>query len=149
MNHDDAPLSERQQRMMAFVDDELGQAERLEFEREMAEDADLAAEVASHQALLHLTTSMSALEPADHEIRRFWSGFYNRTEWRLGWCLLLSGTVILVIWALVHLITAPGLSWIVKTAILSVCAGGGMLLWNTLRMKLHTSRFDRYKGVVR
>ncbi|MEM7200338.1 MAG: hypothetical protein AAF628_08745 [Planctomycetota bacterium] len=144
----DAPLTKRQQQMMAYVDDELGVAERAAFEREMEQDAGLALETVSFKNLLDASKSMALAEPTDHEMRRFWARFYNRAEWRLGWVLLLSGVVVLAVEGLYLLLTSA-LPLTVKGSAIAIVAGGSVLLWNTVRLTLRTSHFDRYRGVMR
>ena len=41
------------------------------------------------------------------------------------------------------------LSWTIKAAVLCTLLGSGLLLWNTVRLKLRTTHFDRYRGVMR
>ena len=148
MTSEDAPLTEHQQRMMAYVDDEMTPEQRRSFEAELAKNPELAIEVAGYRNLIDLTDSMRAMEPADHEMRRFWAKFYNRGEWRLGWLLVAAGTAILFgfgVWSL----CATDAPWIVKVAVLSVIAGLLLLLVNTIRFKMRTHQFDRYRGVLR
>lgn len=146
---EDQVLTESQALMMAYVDDELTPEERTAFEDRLAEDPELAAEVASYQSLMGLTGSMAVMEPTDHEIRRFWSRFYNRTEWRFGWLLLSFGLLVSCGYGLYYLLVSETVHVLLKVAVLSIVLGGGTLIWNTLRLKLRTSRFDRYRGVLR
>ena len=145
---EDAPLTEKQQLLMAYVDDELDPARRAEFEQTMRSDPELAMEVVKMKNLIDLSNSMAVAEPSDHEIRRFWSRFYNRTEWQLGWVLLVLGLMVLTGEAL-YLLVSSDLRWDLKLAVICVAAGAGLLLWNTLRLKLRTSHYDRYRGVMR
>ena len=96
MTESDAPLTQSQMRLMAYIDDEMSAQERTDFERQLAEDADLASEVAEMQCLETLTRSMELAEPTDHEVRRFWASFYNRGEWQLGWALMCVGAVMVI-----------------------------------------------------
>ncbi len=146
---DDPPLTAQQQQMMAYVDDELSPTEREAFEKLVEEDPELAMETTSHKNLLDLSRSMALMEPSDREVRRFWGRFYNRSEWRLGWCMLIGGLVVLVGEGIYLLVATDSLGWYHKVALFSVLAGAGILLWNTVRLKLRTSRFDRYRGVMR
>lgn len=149
-DHDhDAPLDERERLLMAYVDDELDAEERARFERAMAEDPALAEEVAAFRSLLDLSRSMPLAEPTDQEVRRFWARFYNRTEWRLGWILLLGGLAVLVADGVYVVVTTGELDVVQKAGILAALAGTALLLWNTVRLRLRTSRFDRYRGVMR
>lgn len=145
---EDPPLSEREALMMAYVDDELDAPRRREFERRLAEDRDLAEEVADYQRLLDLSRSLEHLEPTDREMRRFRARLYNRTEWRLGWTLLVAGLAVLAALGLYELCTC---SWpfVLKAAIVSTVAGAGLLLASTVRQKRRQSRLDRYRGVLR
>lgn len=119
--------------------------ERAEFEQRMAQDP----EVAGHHSLIHLTHAMATLEPGDHEVRRFWAHFYNRSEWHIGWFFLVLGALTLVGYGLYYLLSSDQVHWLIKAALLSATCGGTLLLWSTLRLRLRTSRFDRYRGVMR
>ncbi len=146
---EDAPLTEVQQQMMAYVDDELAPEERKRFEVELASNADLAAEVAGYMNLMQLSHATHHLEPADHEMRHFWQAFYNRSEWKAGWVFFVGGACCLLGIGLYEVYDSEWIHWPAKIAIFSTVLGGGILLWNTIRLKMHTSRFDRYKGVMR
>ncbi len=148
MNDIDAPLTETQMQLMAYVDDEMSPAEREAFKKQLAEDPELAAEVAEFQCLGDITSSMALAEPTDHEMRRFWASFYNRSEWQLGWILLIGGLGVLAAFGLYQLFVLD-LPWLVKIATVAALLGSGILFFNTLRLKMRTSRFDRYRGVMR
>ena len=146
--NDDTPLNERQALLMAYVDDELGGEDRRRFEAMMADDPELAALVTDHRVLLDIGRQSDRLEPTDRELRRFWAKFYNRAQWRIGWVLILAGSAVLIAFGAYELLIA-NLHWILKTAVLSIGLGGSLLLWSTLRQKMRTGRFDRYRGVLR
>ncbi len=148
MTESDVPLTPVQQQLMAYVDDELSALERAEFERQLAEDPDLAAEVADFQCLADMTSSMTLAEPTDHEMRRFWENFYNRSEWQIGWIFLICGLTVLAAYGLLMLLSSE-LHWVIKAGSLSALAGAGILFFNTLRLRMRTLRFDRYRGVMR
>lgn len=145
---DDPPLDDRQRLLTAWVDGELTGNELTEFERLLGDDAALAAEAADHKALLDLSRSVQLMEPSDRETRRFWNRFYNRGEWRLGWCLMLGGLLVLAGFLLYELLFETSIHVIAKGAICATLLGGAILLWNSVRLKLRTSRFDRYRGVL-
>jgi len=146
---DDPPLTARQQQLMAYIDDELSAGERAEFERLMSNDPDLAMEAAQYRTMMDISHSMTLAEPTDQEIRRFWTRFYNRSEWRLGWILLGVGTIALVAEGFYLLLTSGALSLTQKGAVISSVLGAALLLLNTIRLKLKTNRLDRYRGVMR
>lgn len=144
----DRPLTETQQLLMAYVDDEMDSSQRAAFEARLAEEPDLAAEAAQYRELMDMTQSMAVIEPTEREMRRFWNRFYNRAEWRIGWILFLVGLLVLLGEGLYFLITSP-IDWHIKAATISAAVGLAVLLWNTVRLKIRTSRFDRYRGVMR
>lgn len=149
MSDSDSPLTQHQMQLMAYIDDEMSAQERAEFEKQLALDANLAAEVADFRRLEDITKALQVAEPSDHEIRRFWETFYNRSEWRLGWVLLVAGLAVLSGWGLFELLGNPGLPAIAKVAIVAALFGSSILFWNVLRIKLRTHRLDRYRGVIR
>jgi anti-sigma factor RsiW len=145
----DRALNEREAMTMAYVDDELPSDERRRFESLLAEDRELAAEVADYQVMLDLGRAAARQEPTDHEMRRFWARLYNKVEWRIGWLLLGAGAAILFVLGVYELCLVTDLPWLVKGALLSMLAGGGLLLASTVRQRVRTTRFDRYRGVQR
>lgn len=147
--NDDLPLNDRERQLMAYVDDEMSPAERAAFELAMREDRELALEAVRLENLMDLSRSVALPEPTDAEVRRFWARFYNRTEWQVGWALFLVGVTVLAGNGLYLLVTSTSLTWTQKAAVISTLLGGALLLWNVLRLKVRTSRFDRYRGVMR
>ena len=112
------------------------------------DNPELAAEAAEYRELMDMTQSMAVIEPTEQEMRRFWNRFYNRAEWRLGWVLLLAGLLVLLGQG-VYLLVTSNSGWHIKAAAVSTLVGIVVLLWNTVRLKIRTSRFDRYRGVMR
>ncbi len=146
---DDAPLGEREQALMAYIDDELSPNQRREFELRLQSDVELAREASEFKNLVDVSRSMALTEPTDVEVRRFWARFYNRSEWRLGWVLLILGTIAVVAELVYLLMSSDALSWTIKIGVLFALIGGGMLVFNAARLKMRTSHFDRYRGVMR
>lgn len=144
----EGPLTETQQLLMTYIDDEMDRAQRTAFEKRLGDNPQLAAEAAQYRELMDMTHSMAVIEPTEHEMRRFWSRFYNRAEWRLGWVLFLVGLLVLLGEGIYLLLTSDT-GWHIKAAAISTLVGMVVLLWNTVRLKIRTSRFDRYRGVMR
>lgn len=149
MSDSDAPLTQPQMQLMAYIDDEMTAQERADFEKQLSEDTALAAEVAEFRSIEDITKALQVAEPTDHEMRRFWESFYNRSEWQLGWVLFIGGMVILTGWGLIVLLQHPVIPTVVKAGCVTALTGGSILFWNVLRMKIRTHRFDRYRGVMR
>jgi ferric-dicitrate binding protein FerR (iron transport regulator) len=146
---DEEAISEAQAMMMAYLDGELTAADRARFETMLADDPDLRRELDRFRGLLDLTDTITLPEPSDHEIRRFWAGFYNRGEWQIGWILFLGGLSILAACGLWFAMTRPWLPWLAKIAIAATLTGLAMLLASTIRLRQRVARYDRYRGVLR
>ena len=149
MSDSDSPLTQSQMRMMAYIDDEMAAQERTEFEEQLANDPSLAAEVAEFHRLEDITRGLQVAEPTDHEVRRFWESFYNRTEWQLGWILLAGGLLSLTGWGLFEFLINPEVPAAAKVAGAVTLVGGLILFRSVLRVKLRAHRLDRYRGVIR
>ena len=149
MSDSDSPLTQSQMRLMAYIDDEMNAQERVQFEEQLAGDPDLATEVAEFRRLADHTRGLQIAEPTDHEVRRFWESFYNRSEWRLGWVLFGGGLLTLTGWGLFEFLSNEEIHISAKAAGGAALAGGLILFWSVLRIKLRTHRFDRYRGVIR
>ena len=145
----DIPLSSVQEQLMAYLDDEMDDSQRREFEAVIAADTDLQREVQRFRGVLELTETLTLPEPTDHERRRFWSDFYNRSEWQVGWFLILTGAAVLCGWGLWSFLSVDWIPSIVKIAVASTVVGLGLLIGNTVRLQQRVSRYDRYKGVQR
>ena len=146
-SHDDPPLSERELLLTMWVDGAMTPRDRARFDELVADDPELARLAAQHKELLDFSRSEQLMEPSDKEARRFWSRFYNRGEWQLGWCLFLFGTILLLGFCAYELFSSD-LHVLIKIGCGAIAVGGSILLWNTFRLRLRTSRFDRYRGVL-
>ena len=61
---------------------------------------------------------------------------------------MVCGLAVLACYGLFELL-ASELPWVIKAGSLSVLAGAAILFFNTLRLRMRTLRFDRYRGVMR
>jgi anti-sigma factor RsiW len=133
---------------MAFVDGELADDARAEFETRLAADADLRRQVAELQELELLARAAAPREPMDHEWDALARDPLQRGSFGLGWLLLTVGTFglgALVIW---WLCTSDD-SLALRLCLGAVLAGGAFLFGFTLRGRLRTLHLDPYRKVQR
>ena len=63
--------------------------------------------------------------------------------------LLLAAGLLILVGEGIYLLLTSHTGWHIKAAAISTLVGVVVLLWNTVRLKIRTSRFDRYRGVMR
>lgn len=137
----------------AYLDGELDEAEREEFERRLASGEISRKELEAMRAMRAMTGSVRLRPFPDHEWERYWERTYNRLERNLGWILLSLGAVVLVSAGAYELLRAwllDGASpWWLRAATGCVALGMGFLFVSVLRERLYVRRTDPYRGIQR
>ena len=137
--------------MMAALDGELGASDRAELDRVLASDPELAAEWKQMNEVKEMTTSYGYREPPDDVFRDFPKSVYNRVERGLAWILLTAGWVALTVFGIkemfAELFTDPDVPAIVKWGMVSMVAGGALLIASVIRERLQQRRHDPYEKV--
>ena len=139
--------------MMGYLDDELDEAQRKEFEQHVNSCPECKAELEQFKKLKNLTDSVKLAEPEDILWEKYWSGVYNRFERGIGWIMMSVTGIVLVIYGLFKavetLIKDPNVEVILKIAILAFIAGIAVLFVSIMRERLYFWKKDRYKDVKR
>ena len=91
-------------------------------------------------------------EPTDAELKKYWSGVYNRLERGIGWILISAGTIVLLCFGgfklVEHLVRDPAIAWWVKGGVLALVFGLAVLFVSLLRERLAVRKSDRYSREV-
>lgn len=136
-----------------YLDGELDPEEVAAFERELARDPDLRAELESLRAMKEVTGSMKLRDFPDRIWDSYWEGTYNRLERGIGWLLFSIGAMILLATGLYELVLAlfkdPSMPFWLRIAIGSLCGGTAILLISVIRERLFMSNKDPYREVKR
>jgi len=66
--------------MMAYLDEELNEAQRRTFEGHLASCPECTRDLAHFRRLKALTDSVAFVEPEDRVWQQYWSNVYNRVE---------------------------------------------------------------------
>lgn len=139
--------------MMAALDGEIDPRERGELDALLRSDSALAEEWSRMGRLKEVTNAMALRKPPEEVWSRYWASVYNRSERGIGWVLVSIGAVVLLTWgiwnAVAGIVEDESLPFVLKAAILTVIAGGAVLVVSVVREKLFTGRRDPYKEVER
>jgi hypothetical protein len=133
---------------MAYVDGELGAAERQAFEQRLARESALAREVVELRALDVLSRAAAPPEPADHEWARIARSPLTRTLGPLAWALVVLATAGLIGW-LLWTECSCGLELAPKICVVALTLGLMTLLGLQVRNRLRTLPYDPYTKVKR
>jgi ferric-dicitrate binding protein FerR (iron transport regulator) len=140
--------------MMAALDGEASAADRQELEALLDGSAELTAEWRRFERLKEVTTGMRLQQPPEEVWDRYWTTTYRRAERRLGWLLLVAGSLVLAgywIWHAVEAFLADtGAPLFLRAAIAAIAIGALILVVSVVREKIFTARRDPYqKEVIR
>lgn len=133
---------------MAYSDGELSGEECTAFEARLADEPDLAQEVARHREILVLSRELAPPEPADHEWARLELDPLHRSGNQLGMFLLSAGTLGLSAFGIYN-VAAGDLEPFPKACLLALIAGSAALLLTTIQGRLRTRPLDPYRSVKR
>lgn len=140
--------SREQLQAMAYVDGELGPADRSAFEALLATRRDLQLEVTELRKLELLARSMAAPEPIDHEWKRISLDPLQRSSIGLGFAALSVGALGLAGWGGYEL-WASDMPLLPKLLLGALCSGALLLFLATLRGRLRTLPYDPYTEIER
>jgi hypothetical protein len=144
--------------MMAALDGEIGEADRVELDELLARDQALRDEWARLARVKEATGTMTMREPTPETWDRYWRSVYNRAERKVAWLLVGAGAVVLLGYGLWHavpvlaerLFNATDVPVVVRGGVAAVLTGAVLLVASVIREQLSVRRTDTYsKGVER
>lgn len=139
--------------LMAYLDGEIEEEERLEVEKHLSECETCRKEYRSFVKLKEVADNMRFADLSDELWAGYWKGIYRRIERGAGWVFFSIGAIILLVFGgyqcFKQLFADPGISWIAKIG-LSTCAFGAIvLLVSIIRERLFLFKTERYREVKR
>lgn len=147
------PCEEYKALLMAYIDEEIGDADRKRFEEHLGQCESCRAELQEFTSLKEVTDDMKFQFPEDKLWATYWSGVYNRLERGVAWVLLSIGAIVLLVYAAFVLIdTLLGdvrVPWPVKIGIVFLLAGAIALFVSTVRERVFAMKSDKYREVER
>lgn len=138
------------------VDGELEKAELVEFEAFIERHPECRKEWQEHSKIKEVTKMLKFKQPSAEVWDSYWINIYNRIERGLAWIAISAGAIILLTYAIYHIIEAlfglmsdPSVPFFIKLAIILVVGGLAILFVSVIREKLVLQKKDPYKEVQR
>jgi anti-sigma factor RsiW len=132
-----------------YLDGELTPDQAVRLEQIIAESPACQEEFETMKRLVYGTNAACCpSEPPDEVWDTFLDNVYNRAERRLGWLVLIAGTIALSGYGLYLYFAEPWTSAAVKLLIAAPVLGLVMLFINVLRQRLRAAKHDRYSREV-
>lgn len=147
-------MSENYRELLAgYVDGELTDAEKLEFERELSHSAELRVEMEEFMKLKEVTDGMRYADIPDQVWESYWESLYKKTERGVGWIFLSVGAIIVACFGLYEvfykLFTDPDAPLWLQIGLPMATVGGVILLVSYARERLFARKRERYTEVER
>ena len=145
-------MSENYRELLAgYVDGELTDAEKLEFERELSHSAELRAELEEFMKLKEVTNRMRYADIPDQVWESYWESLYKKTERGIGWLFLSVGIIIVAGFGLYEifygLFSDPEAPLWLQIGLPMATVGGLILLVSYGRERLFARKRERYTEV--
>jgi hypothetical protein len=147
-------MDDRKRELLAgYVDGELTDEQRAQFDQELAHDAELRAELDDFRKLKEVTGMVKYADLPDEVWDNYWENLYRKTERGLGWIFVSIGAILLLCFGMFELFSglyanAAAPLWL-KIGLTALAGGFIFLLVSYGRERLFAYHRDRYKEVDR
>ena len=134
---------------MRLLDGELAAEERAEYEAHVQGCEHCSAELRSLGRIVELTNEMRLRTPDDEFWDGYWESIYRRSERSLGFLLLVTGVIGMLLYGIFRAVTSPRFISYEGISIAVILTGLVVIFASVARERFHESRNDPYKGVRR
>ncbi len=139
--------------LAGYVDGELTENERLEFEEELDRDPQLRAELDEFRKLKEVTGMIRYADLPLEVWEGYWQNIYRKLERGTGWILLSIGAIGLILFGLFHFFNElyfnPEVPLLVSIGVTILTIGAVILVVSFVRERLYAYNRDRYGKVIR
>lgn len=139
--------------LAGYVDGELSDQQRAEFEKRLATDEELRAELEEFKRLKEVTNTMKYADLPDEVWDSYWASIYKKMERGIGWILFSVGAIVLLCFGLYEvfreLYTDPTAPLWLKIGLTGAGAGLVFLLVSYGRERLFAHNRERYREVTK
>ena len=147
-------MDDRIRRLLAgYVDGELTGEERQEFELALENNDELKRELEEFRNLKEATSQMRYADLPKEVWEGYWESIYRKAERGIGWILLSSGILIILLFGMFELFkemySDPDAPLWLKIGLTAGSAGAIFLLVSYLRERLFAFKRERYGEVDR
>lgn len=137
--------------LAGYIDGELSGSERTEFEKELANNRQLQAELKEMQMIKDKTSLLTYDDLPDEVWQNYWESLYRKTERGLGWIFFSIGAIVLASFGLIQffkgIFADDSIPLYLKAAVVIFAVGLAILLVSVGRETLFAYKRDRYKEV--
>lgn len=141
------------ERMMAYLDGELGETELLEFTSHLERCEACRRELEQLEKIKEVSRGMRFIKPSDEVWDQHWTCIYNRVERGAAWVFLSLGAIVLGVFVVYNLCAGlfadPAVSLWIKLGVGALIVGGVTLFVSVVRERIATYRVDPYREVKR
>ena len=134
---------------MRLLDGELAAEEKAEYEAHVRDCKHCSAELRSLGRIVELTNEMRLRTPDDEFWDGYWESIYRRSERGLGFLLVVTGVIGILIYAVFRAVTSPHFLTYEGISITVILLGLVVIFASVVRERFHESKNDPYKGVRR
>jgi len=134
---------------MRFLDGELTESEKLEYESHVRQCDDCGRELASLGRVVDLTNELRLRVPDDEFWEGYWESVYRRSERSVGFFFVIAGVLAVLMYGVFKAVTSPKLLSYEGISVTVILIGLVVIFVSVARERYHESRNDPYKGVKR
>ena len=134
---------------MRLLDGELAAEEKIEYEAHVQGCEHCNAELRSLGRIVELTNEMRLRTPDDEFWDGYWESIYRRSERSLGFLLVITGVIGMLIYGVFRAVTSPRFFSYEGISITVILLGLVVIFASVARARFHESKNDPYKGVRR
>ena len=142
-------LEEHQRNLMRYVDKEMENQERAEFEKHLETCETCRGLLCDFSMVKEVTEKVKIADVPEAVWEKYWEKIYNRIERSVAWFLFIIGALILNGYWIYRAITDPSLHNIVGLGVMLMVAGFAILFLSVLREKRAVNKADRYISEVK
>ena len=141
-------LSEHKINLMRFIDGEMDDHERAEFEAHIEGCETCRGLLRDFSMMKEVTGNMRVADLPEKVWEKYWTGVYNKLERSVAWFFFVIGSLILTLYGVYEAVTEPGMDSIVRLGLILLLVGFAILLMSVVREKLTVNKSDRYISEV-
>ena len=134
---------------MRLLDGEMTEEEKTEYQSHVGDCGTCRVELASLGRVVELTDELKLRTPDDEFWEGYWESVYRRSERSVGFFLLITGIMAVLLYAIIRAVTSPGFLSYEGISITVVLVGLVVIFVSVARERFHESKNDPYKGVKR
>ncbi len=142
-------LEEHQRNLMRYIDKEMDDRERAEFEKHLETCETCKRLLCDFSMVKEVTEKVKIADMPEAVWEKYWEKIYNRIERSVAWFLFIIGALILNGYWIYRAITDPSLHNIVGLGVMLMVVGFAILFLSVFREKRAVNKVDRYISEVK